>query len=1462
MAPGRSQLLLLLLLAVLGGSADVDVGLKDVAVASGLEFVRALADDLVGTLSFTADIQLREEDWTGYKIPVTVSRNVTMRGQPDLWRVLDMGWLANKVQNRNGTTVLVQYIILYQFNKASTQAPGVDLYAPLRAGDWSVLALETGGMITDYCLPPSLASAISSAYQRPPFLPGTNLFEATAPQPAGPNCTNDTNAHPLKRCWAHVGRHIDFSGAAAYVDPVGKSVPNGYFSHLVNVLVMCIHIVSEDCVAQYGPLVCMAITLADAEGRNQSPPPPEAASSSPPPLAIGDSGAGGAPASSGGKAASDSSSSSGDTSAVAAAVGGAVGGAILLGLVAAAIVVVRRRKRGAAAAATADGGDWKGKEGASGDMESGGCLPFFGKRGASGPGFGGLGGREEDSSGSVHGVPAGANSMRRSEAGASSKHGGGGADGAASRRGSKAGSAVSLRQAGGGSGCTGANDLVVSVGTKASELDTGGGGDGDGEDSGPTPTASLTGGSAGVSSRALQRQTTANSAAHPGPSPGGSQQQRALQQQHRQSSRCDDGSGFSTPGPGTATGSTQLQAPVSTGGGVSGMSAHGGMHSSGTGATSLGEGGPHSHVSHMSTATDLSDVMVTRCTPRRPDVQVGPEAADKVTLLPVVRGKGSFGKVYEGMYQGDKVAVKVLTGLPEGDQAETAAARAAAAAGGAPAGPSVDRLLFALGQEVEVLGRCRHPNVVRLMAACLQPPRYCLVMELMETSLECMVNRAPGRLLPLHTVLQISLDIARALEYLHPTVVHRDLKPGNVLINGAASDRPTAKLTDFGLSRLRHTVRSTAHPLAGTPAYIAPECYDVNNRTVTHQADMYSFGVLIYTLLAGQEPWRNYSVPAIAYKVAALRERPPLDQLGDRRCPQPLRALIRQCFEHDPRRRPAAAEAAKELGVLEAQVTARHLASLAASAPSSGAAHTSHGRSSTNLSSALGGPITTTNGGTSNGASSSNNASPGSAAAAPGAVVGGVGSRAAAAALLGNGSSSHRLKAVGSNADATGVLGAHGVTAGAAGVGVAVAVAPLVAAAGSAHSGALSAAAPPSGTPGLMHVTDAAAFLSSSQPGSGAPGSAADAAAGLNGAADVAAAASAAAAAAVDDDEHLPPPPSVDASVAAALAAFVGSGIGPAAGMAGMAHDVGASGRSITLEDSTLSSVELIHAKWGDPMCPSGGPATRNTTASGAAAGHGGGAGSGAASHASTAANAGAWATPAASSNGNARGGGGGGGASIGDGLALGQSLGLGPDLMGLGSEFTGVGIGQGLLGATQESDMSQSELMGQLGVVVLEAAPEGGAGGRGRGAGGGGSGGSSPNALAAGLVSFPVLPVGVGALPGGASVGGSSSSVGGGVGLAPRQSGGGGGGGNGGGRARGGARSSSGTSLELRKAAVVAAAVAAVVSDGGGGGGGRSIGGPSMGGGMGAGGGSLEPVSEVDSDYMSCDGQSEEQAK
>ncbi|GIL56817.1 hypothetical protein Vafri_12125 [Volvox africanus] len=136
-----------------------------------------------------------------------------------------------------------------------------------------------------------------------------------------------------------------------------------------------------------------------------------------------------------------------------------------------------------------------------------------------------------------------------------------------------------------------------------------------------------------------------------------------------------------------------------------------------------------------------------------------------------------------------------------------------------PARPAVTKRELTLKQEVEVLARCQHPNVVRLLAACLRPPRFCLVMELMETSLDRLLY-STGRqhkLLPLDTVLHIAIQIAKGLAYLHPTIVHRDLKPGNVLISHSdAPRRLTVKLADFGLSRLRDTVLVTEHPEVGT----------------------------------------------------------------------------------------------------------------------------------------------------------------------------------------------------------------------------------------------------------------------------------------------------------------------------------------------------------------------------------------------------------------------------------------------------------------------------------------------------------------------------------------------------------------------------------------------------------------------------------------------------------------------
>ncbi|KAG2428465.1 hypothetical protein HXX76_011584 [Chlamydomonas incerta] len=279
-------------------------------------------------------------------------------------------------------------------------------------------------------------------------------------------------------------------------------------------------------------------------------------------------------------------------------------------------------------------------------------------------------------------------------------------------------------------------------------------------------------------------------------------------------------------------------------------------------------------------------------------------------------------------------------------------------------------LVRALQQEVEVLGRCSHPCIVKLLAVCVEPPL--LVMELMDTSLDRLQYGGGGGggggwplgegsgggwaggvgLLPLPLVLHIGIEVARGLAYMHPTLVHRDLKPANVLLSNPHSERPVVKIADFGLSRLRNTVVITQNPEAGTPAYMAPECYDLNNFMISHKVDVFALGVMMAEMLVGRRPWHGRSIVEIAtatswggrrpydlardVQAAAARAAAAEAEAGQGRgqgheqqrrvqprCPAKLLKLIGAMWDQDPARRPAAAEVAKMLTVMQQQQAER-----------------------------------------------------------------------------------------------------------------------------------------------------------------------------------------------------------------------------------------------------------------------------------------------------------------------------------------------------------------------------------------------------------------------------------------------------------------------------------------------------------------------------------------------------------
>ncbi|KAG2432577.1 hypothetical protein HXX76_008921 [Chlamydomonas incerta] len=258
-------------------------------------------------------------------------------------------------------------------------------------------------------------------------------------------------------------------------------------------------------------------------------------------------------------------------------------------------------------------------------------------------------------------------------------------------------------------------------------------------------------------------------------------------------------------------------------------------------------------------------------------------------------------------------------------------------AGGAAVGAAA-RMQLTFVQEVQILARIEHPCIVKLLAACLQPPQFALVFELMDTSLDRVLygggNMGPGNglpppyycpysrtsLMPLDKVLHIAAQIARALEYLHPTIIHRDLKPGNVLLSDVDSRSPVVKLADFGLSRLQSTVLVTCNVDVGTAAYMAPETLNAMNRVVTHHVDMYALGVMLWEMLSGQRPWTGANMVQIACAVGMRNARPPLAAIPEGRCPPALQQLIAQCWDVDPARRPAASEAYKELVLLQHKV--------------------------------------------------------------------------------------------------------------------------------------------------------------------------------------------------------------------------------------------------------------------------------------------------------------------------------------------------------------------------------------------------------------------------------------------------------------------------------------------------------------------------------------------------------------
>ena len=200
-------------------------------------------------------------------------------------------------------------------------------------------------------------------------------------------------------------------------------------------------------------------------------------------------------------------------------------------------------------------------------------------------------------------------------------------------------------------------------------------------------------------------------------------------------------------------------------------------------------------------------------------------------------------------------------------------------------------------RELEFLKKLSHPNILPLLAGGEQDGEYYLVTAyIADGSLEQKLDQMPLRrtLSDIAPFLAVIIQIGKALEYAHSQgIVHRDVKPANILLSG---NHPY--LADFGLARQIGQDTDLTRGAVGTPCYMAPELWD---RKVFVQSDIYSLAVILYEVLSGSYPFSGQTPEQILARQLSTRPRPPVS--GDLHLPSRLNDVVLQALDRDHTRR-------------------------------------------------------------------------------------------------------------------------------------------------------------------------------------------------------------------------------------------------------------------------------------------------------------------------------------------------------------------------------------------------------------------------------------------------------------------------------------------------------------------------------------------------------------------------------
>lgn len=254
--------------------------------------------------------------------------------------------------------------------------------------------------------------------------------------------------------------------------------------------------------------------------------------------------------------------------------------------------------------------------------------------------------------------------------------------------------------------------------------------------------------------------------------------------------------------------------------------------------------------------------------------------------LEKIIGRGGFGEVYAGRLFDKPVAFKKLLYQRMSQKRKDDFIR-----------------------EVTILVTIDHPNVIKMVGVVVEENNIGIVMEYLKCSLyramfiDCTLQEVGKK-------MEIIKQVTSALKYLHRQreIAHCDIKSENILLDWDDN----AKLCDFGLSALKNETASSQSNFAGlvppgqgTPRYSAPEVLrgEVLNMTQLLQADVYSLAIVVFEVMAGEEPFPGLNVAQLQTNVGRGDMRPPTSMLSN-----PIRDLLTKCWAKDGTVRPTALE--------------------------------------------------------------------------------------------------------------------------------------------------------------------------------------------------------------------------------------------------------------------------------------------------------------------------------------------------------------------------------------------------------------------------------------------------------------------------------------------------------------------------------------------------------------------------